>query len=51
MSRVLWGKVYLFKKHGHVCISGYSDSDYAGDKSDRKSTNGYCTFIEGKLAT
>jgi len=51
MSRVLWGKVYLFKKHGHVCISGYSDSDYAGDKGDRKSTTRYYTFVRGNLVT
>jgi len=28
------------KKHGHVCISGYSDSGYAGGRGDRKSTIG-----------
>jgi len=33
----------VYKKHGHVHISGYSDSGYAGDRGDRKSTTDYCT--------
>ena len=49
--KISTGKGLLYKKNEHVHISGYSDSGYVGDKSDRKSTNGYCTFIEGKLAT
>jgi len=44
-------KGLLYKKHGYVCISGYSDSDNAGYKGDRKSTTGYCTFIGGNLVT
>jgi len=28
------GKGLLYKKHGNVHISGYSDSGYAGDKGD-----------------
>jgi len=38
------GKGLLYKKHGYVLILGYSNSGYAGDKRDRKSTTGYCTF-------
>jgi len=45
------GKRVLYKKHGHVRIFGYSDSGYAGDKEDRKSTTGYCIFIGGNLVT
>jgi len=33
----------------HVRIFGYSDSGYAGDRGDRKSTAGYCTFVGGNL--
>ena len=44
-------KELVYRKHGHVHISGYSDSEYAGDRGDRKSTTGYCTFIEGNLVT
>ncbi|KAG7536916.1 GAG-pre-integrase domain [Arabidopsis suecica] len=32
-------------------IVGYCDADYAGDKNDRRSTTGYCTFIGGNLVT
>jgi len=41
----------LYKKHGHVYILGHSDSGYAGDKGDRKSTTGYCTFVGENLVT
>jgi len=33
----------------HIRISGYSDSDYAGDRRDRKSTTGYYIIVRGKL--
>ena len=39
----------MYRKHGHVRISGYSDSGYAGDRGDKKSTTGYCTFIGENL--
>ena len=45
------GKGLVYKKHGHVRISGYSDSRYAGDREDRKSTTEYCTFIGENLVT
>ena len=35
----------------HVRIFGYSDSGYAGDRGDRKSTAGYCTFVGGNFVT
>jgi len=41
----------LYKKHGHVRISGYSDSDYARDKGDMKSTIGYRIFVGENLVT
>jgi len=44
-------KCLLYKKYRHIRISGYSDSSYADDKSDRKSTTGYCTFVEENLVT
>ena len=28
-------------------VVGYCDDDWAGDKVDRRSTTGYCTFIGG----
>ena len=44
-------KGLVYKKHGHVRISGYSDSEYAGDRGYRKSTTGYCTFVGENLVT
>ena len=44
-------KDLLYKKYGHVRIFGYSDSGYTGDKGNRKSTTGYCTFVGGNLVT
>jgi len=44
-------KGLLYKKHGHVRILNYSDSGYAGDKRDGKSTTGYCTFVGENLVT
>ena len=44
-------KGLVFRKHEHVRISGYSDLGYACDRGDRKSTTGYCTFVEGNLVT
>ena len=41
----------MYKKHGHIHIFGYSDSCYAGNKGDRKFTNGYCTFVEKNHVT
>jgi len=41
----------VYKKHEYVRISGNSDLGYAGDRGDRKSTMGYCTFVGGNLVT
>ncbi|XP_048231282.1 secreted RxLR effector protein 161-like [Ricinus communis] len=35
----------LYKKRGQEMLVGYSDSDYAGDIEDRKSTSGYVFLI------
>ncbi|KAL1190136.1 Retrovirus-related Pol polyprotein from transposon RE2 [Cardamine amara subsp. amara] len=32
-------------------IIGYCDADWAGDRMDRRSTTGYCTFVGGNLVT
>ena len=37
-------KRLIYKKNGHLLIEVYSDSNYAGDRGDRKSTFGYCTL-------
>ncbi|BBH02936.1 aldose 1-epimerase family protein [Prunus dulcis] len=45
------GKGLMFSKHGHLNIDGYLDADWAGNVTDRKSTSGYFTFVEGNLVT
>ena len=32
-------------------IVGYCDADWAGERDDRRSTTGYCTFVGGNLVT
>jgi hypothetical protein len=33
----------------HIDITGYTDSDWAGNALDRRSTTGYCMFVRGNL--
>ena len=41
----------MFFKNNHLRIDGYTDADWAGSKSDRKSTSEYFTFVGGNLVT
>ncbi|CAL8175713.1 unnamed protein product [Prunus armeniaca] len=45
------GKGLLFSKHDNFAIEAYTDADWAGSVSDRRSTTGYCTFVGGNLVT
>ena len=45
------GKGIFFKGGGNKGIEIYSDADWAGSISDRKSTTGYCTYVWGNLVT
>ncbi|GAV58087.1 hypothetical protein CFOL_v3_01621 [Cephalotus follicularis] len=45
------GKGLLFSKNTHLNIEGYTDADWAGSISDRRSTSGYFTFVGGNLVT
>ena len=45
------GRGLLYQHHGHLRIEGYSDSSYAGDRGDRKSTFGFCILVGGNLVT
>ena len=38
-----------FRKSGMICLDAYTDSDFAGSLSDRRSTFGYCLFLAGNL--
>ena len=41
----------LFEKHGHLEIHGFTDADWAGNPTDKRSIAGYFTFIGGNLVT
>jgi hypothetical protein len=45
------GLLYTHNKNtsDQVELVGYCDADWGGDTSDRKSTTGYCTMINGNL--
>jgi hypothetical protein len=45
------GREILFSKNDHLNIIGYTDADWVGNLTDRKSTSGYFTFVEGNLVT
>ncbi|XP_059461930.1 secreted RxLR effector protein 161-like [Corylus avellana] len=41
----------LYRPNGHVSLEGFTDADWAGSPSDRRSITGYCTFFNGNLVT
>ncbi|CAM8951770.1 unnamed protein product [Rhodiola kirilowii] len=45
------GKGILFGKSQNRKIEVYTDADWAGSASDRRSTSAYCTFVWGNLVT
>ena len=45
------GNRILFRKNGHLNIEAYTDADWAGNPSDRRSTSGYFTLVGGNLVT
>lgn len=45
------GRGILFKRGGSLTMEAYTDADYAGSMTDRRSTTGYCTFLCGNLVT
>ncbi len=45
------GRGLLFKRGGSLTMEAYTDADYAGSMTDRRSTSGYCTFLCGNLVT
>lgn len=42
-------KGILFKKHNKITLEDYTDVDYVGSGTKRRTTSGYCTFLEGNL--
>ena len=45
------GRGLLFSEKEVQDIKGYTDSDWVGNQTDRRSTSGYFTFVEGNLVT
>ncbi|WJX66879.1 hypothetical protein P8452_51386 [Trifolium repens] len=45
------GKRLFFKKTGERNVSIFTDADWAGSVTDRRSTSGYCTYVWGNLVT
>ena len=45
------GRGILMQNNGHTQVMGYTDADWVGNSSDRKSTTGFCTFVGGNLVT
>ncbi|XP_039158784.1 uncharacterized protein LOC120288727 [Eucalyptus grandis] len=43
------GKGLIFKNCGHLNTTGFSDADWAGCSTSRRSTSGYCVFLGGNL--
>jgi hypothetical protein len=41
----------LFYTSGALTVAAYSDSDYAGDPDDRRSTGGYCLYLGSNLVS
>ena len=54
IMRYLLGTINIglwYPKHSTYDLIGYFDSDFAGSKTDRKSTNGTCHFIGSALVS
>ena len=46
------GRGVMFSKHNNILeVSGFTDADWAGNITDRRSTAGYFTFMGGNLVT
>ena len=43
------GQGVLYENRGHTQVVGYNNADWAGSLTYRRSTSGYCVFIEGNL--
>ncbi|XP_070668963.1 uncharacterized mitochondrial protein AtMg00810-like [Malus domestica] len=41
----------VFSKNGNLNVEWYTDADWAGSITDRRSTSGYFTFVGGNLVT
>ncbi|XP_070669086.1 uncharacterized mitochondrial protein AtMg00810-like [Malus domestica] len=44
------GRGLVFSKNDHLNVEGYTDADWAGSITDRRSTSGYFMFVGDQLA-
>ncbi|KAJ9535088.1 hypothetical protein OSB04_un001836 [Centaurea solstitialis] len=42
---------FPYQNNGHHIIEGFTDADYDGDPTSRRSTTGYCVFVGGNLVS
>ncbi|CAI0390575.1 unnamed protein product [Linum tenue] len=47
LKGTLTSGIWYKRENGEGSLLGYTDSDYAGDSDDRKSTSGYIFFLAG----
>lgn len=45
------GRGIVMIRNGHTSVMGYTDSNWAGNHLDRRSTTGYCMFVGGNLVS
>ena len=45
------GKGLFFEKNSHLQVKVYTEADWAGSLTDKRSTSSYCTFVGGNLVT
>ncbi|KAM1530006.1 hypothetical protein ACFX1Z_019153 [Malus domestica] len=45
------GKGLMFTKHDHLDVKGYTDADWIGDVTNRRSTSGYFVIVGGNLVS
>ncbi|XP_062118782.1 uncharacterized mitochondrial protein AtMg00810-like [Humulus lupulus] len=43
------GKGLLFKRGSSISVEVFTDANWPGSITDRKSTSGYCTYVWGNL--
>jgi hypothetical protein len=41
----------LYRPNGHLRVEGFTNADWAGSPSDKRSTTKYCTFLGSNLVT
>ena len=44
------GRGLFYQANNHLRVEAFTDSDWAGGASDRRSTTGYCTFLVGTFS-